>query len=532
MIVLAVNPQYAPFRFLPPWGQKPSRLPAPMRFAVIDLGFDAIQLGVVEADTSGNQRLLAREQASPGLGRGVLRTGLIQPTAFQSGLEALAWMAALVERHACTSLTAQGGAVLRTAANAGTFIDASAKLGIPLQVISGEEESRLLYEAVRHALPLPEEPAVLIGIEGGSTTLVWTAGARILASLQLPWGPQNLAEAMPTADPPGAEDLKRVRRSMRRLLKKAQRQLPEGLPSPGIGLGAQGWLPDLLELSGPGPDPGSERLLRLHRKAWRTGAQERAAHLGLEPGLAGVLHLGTCWTQSVLDWLGVSSVQALPVGRREGLLRMALKRAGASLPARRWAAVESLAARLDPDPDHSRHVGRLADQLFGDLRSELGLGDLERELLGCAARLHDIGLALAAKDHHKHGACLLQNAGLAGFRPREVELMAQLVRFHRGRAPSAERHEDHARLPPWHRATVEKLAAILRAADALDRGHRQAVQSVRMRLERDACQIHLQGTGDLRLELEGLQEKGALLFRLLDRPVRTLVSTGQPKGLP
>ena len=71
---------------------------------------------------------------------------------------------------------------------------------------------------------------------------------------------------------------------------------------------------------------------------------------------------------------------------------------------------------------------------------------------------------------------------------------------------------------------MEKLAAILRAADALDRSHRQAVQSVRVSLEAEEALLHIQGPGDLRPELESLQDKGLLLFRLLDRPVRTLVT--------
>jgi exopolyphosphatase/guanosine-5'-triphosphate,3'-diphosphate pyrophosphatase len=159
-----------------------------------------------------------------------------------------------------------------------------------------------------------------------------------------------------------------------------------------------------------------------------------------------------------------------------------------------------------------------------DLKTVFELGDPERELLGHAARLHDIGLSVAEKDHHKHGAYLIQNANLSGFWRKEAEIIAQVVRFHRGKPPSQDKHEGYAQLAPWHRTIVEKLAAILRTADALDRGHRQGVHSVRLSLELEEALLHIQGPGELRPELESLQEKGQLLFRLLDRPVRTLVT--------
>lgn len=499
-----------------------------MHIALIDIGFDAIQLGVFEADALGNQRTLAREQAQVSLGQGVLRTGGIDVEVFQSGLEALAWMAELLRRFPGSPPMVCGGAALRRAANGSHFVEESARLGLPIQVISGEEEARLLYEAVRHAFPLPLEPTVLISVEGGSTVLTWLAGELLLASISLPWGPLNLAEALPTADPPTAQDLKRVRRCLRKILKKASRLLPDPLPKAIKALGTQGWLQDLMTLGDSETVLESERLRCLHRKLWRMDTAARGVRFGVDPRHAAMLPVGASWVLALLDWLEVQEVQALPVGRREGLLRTALQRGGATDPPafeRQRESVETLATRLDPDPSHSRHVGCLADQLFGDLQASLDLGDEERELLGWAARLHDIGLSIAGKDHHKLGAGLVQTAVLAGFRPKEVELLAQLVRFHRGRAPSQERHEDFARLAPWHRSIVEKLAALLRAADALDRGHRQAVQAVRVRVELEACQLQVQGSGNLQPELEALQEKGALLFRLLDRPVRIQVST-------
>jgi exopolyphosphatase/guanosine-5'-triphosphate,3'-diphosphate pyrophosphatase len=224
-------------------------------------------------------------------------------------------------------------------------------------------------------------------------------------------------------------------------------------------------------------------------------------------------------------------VRCLPVGLREGMVWKALARGGMALPVladRRKASVEALAAKLDPDPGHSRHVQFLADRLFTDLQPHFDLGDPERELLGYACRLHDIGLSLSEKGHHKHGAYLIQNANLAGFWPSETETISQIVRYHRGKAPSLVLDEVFATLKPWTQHVVEKLAAILRVADALDRTRRQAVGEVRILPDGEELTLLIHGGGDLRPELESLQVKGKLLFKLLDRAVTVVVSEPKP----
>ncbi len=499
-----------------------------MRIAALDVGSNSFHLVVVEVDPMGNQRVLAREKAMVRLARGTGRGGAIAPEAFQEGLEALGLMAQVIEGFQCDTVMTCGTAALRDARNAEAFLAEATRIGLPIRVISGEEEARLIHLAVSHALPFPEGPVTLMDIGGGSTELTWVEGGRVRASTSIPLGLQRLADACPTSDPPTPADLKQVRRFIRKALKKVRKALPKDLPTPGLVLGTSGTLEDLARGAGAGTRFDLQGLRAFRKKLWSQPAEARL-RLGVQPKRAEVLHVGAAWAEGLLDWLGCRQVHHLPVGLREGMIWEALAHGGAAIPPlaeRRRASIEALAARLDPDPGHSRHVAHLADRLFLGLQPWFELGEREREWLQHAARLHDIGFSVAEKGHHKHGAYLLRAAPLPGFWPEEVEILAQVVRHHRGKAPHVDRHEAFQNLPPWHRDTVRKLSALLRAADALDRRRRQSVLDLSLAEADGVLTLRILGPGDLAPELEALDRKGALLVEVLDRPFRVVLEAG------
>ncbi len=497
-----------------------------MRIAAVDVGSNSIHMVVVEADPMGGQRVLARDKAMVRLARGEAKSGEIGPEAFRAGLEALTQMAKTIRDFGCETILACGTAALRDAKNAQAFLMEAEKLGISIQVISGEEEARLIHQAVSHAIPFPPEPVTLVDIGGGSTELTWVKGGRVAATISLPWGLQRLADAAQTANPPTAHDLKRLRRMIRRILKKARKDLPSELPEPALILGTSGTLEELAKGAAAGQAFSVEQLRDFTLKLWRVDAQQRVERLGVDPKRGEVLHVGALWALSLMEWLGAPPLRHLPVGLREGMIWEALKHGGAAIPPlaeRRRASIEQLASRLDPDPGHSRQVARLADELFISLQPHFELGDTERQWLAYASRLHDIGFSISEKGHHKHGEYLIRNAALPGFWPEEVELLAQVVRFHRGKPPHHAKHEAFRALAPWHRQVVRKLAAILRGADALDRRRRQAVQHLAIEVDDECLHLILDAAGDVDSETVAFLDKGALLGTLLDRRIEVTV---------
>src|SRR5262249_42707045 len=151
-------------------------------------------------------------------------------------------------------------------------------------------------------------------------------------------------------------------------------------------------------------------------------------------------------------------------------------------PADREAAINRFAAACTGEYElaHGKQVARLANRIFGQIAELFHLNPDDLPLLETAARLQDVGYLINYDQHHKHSYHLILNSRLAGFRPRELELIANIARYHRGARPKA-KHANFRQLAPEDQRRVEQLAAILRLAGGLDRSHSQQVKDVTVR---------------------------------------------------
>ena len=139
--------------------------------------------------------------------------------------------------------------------------------------------------------------------------------------------------------------------------------------------------------------------------------------------------------------------------------------------------VVALAEQYDYEVEHSHQDARLALRIF-DLTADLhGLDDEYRDLLLYAAILHDIGYWYDYEDHHKHAFRMIMEADLPELTAREKLIVANVARYHRSAWPKP-KHKGFVALDPDDRDSVTRLAAILRFADGLDRGHTNAVEDL------------------------------------------------------
>ena len=192
---------------------------------------------------------------------------------------------------------------------------------------------------------------------------------------------------------------------------------------------------------------------------------------------------------------------------------------------RRFDAAHALARRFGQLDAHENHVAALALQLFDALAELHHFEPADRDLLFAAAIVHDVGRAVAASAHHKHGAYVVRNAGLPGWRPEEIERIAALVRYHRKAMPKPT-HPEWANATAPERAKIEGLAALLRIADGLDRRHLAVVTSIAATVGPVQVALTLGALQDVTPEIEAARFKADLFERTFGR---TLALTAEQR---
>jgi exopolyphosphatase/guanosine-5'-triphosphate,3'-diphosphate pyrophosphatase len=223
--------------------------------------------------------------------------------------------------------------------------------------------------------------------------------------------------------------------------------------------------------------------------------RDRSAVPGLSPDRADIIVAGLAIIDRVLDRLQVNLVQVHNRGVRDGLLLTMIDQSlGPGTSANlhdREASIERLAKSAGSELEHGRHVAHLAGLIFSQLTDVFKLDPLDRPLLETAARLQDVGYLIDYDKHHKHSYHLILNSRLAGFQPHELELIANVARYHRGAAPRR-KHKHFRQLSPRDRRKVRQLAAILRVAGGLDRSNTQQVQGLIVRHHGGTTEIRVQ----------------------------------------
>jgi exopolyphosphatase/guanosine-5'-triphosphate,3'-diphosphate pyrophosphatase len=164
------------------------------------------------------------------------------------------------------------------------------------------------------------------------------------------------------------------------------------------------------------------------------------------------------------------------------------------------ASAEALGHRYRFDRDHGQHVARLATRLFDELRAEHGLGDRERLLLQVSGLLHDVGVYVSLRAHHKHSQYILAASQIFGLSNEETAIVSNIARYHRRGLPQ-DSHVPFIALDRTDRLIVNKLGALLRLVNALDAEHAQKVRDVRLVRRGSNWVLELDGDGDLTMEL-------------------------------
>ena len=499
------------------------------RMAAIDIGSNSIHMIVVAAEPTGGYRVLGREREMVRLGKTGFAGGALSEAAIRDGLEALIKMTTLARLKGAERVIAVATSAVREAANGADFLSrVKAQTGLDVQLLTGVEEGRLIYRAVREVVDLGPGPAAIVDVGGGSTEWIATRGGEIEQVVSLALGSLRCAVEL-KGDPPTDASVDRLRRRIQRRLAEAVPRAPVERLVATSGTAAAAadlvdWFADRpwKDLSGGLREVRAKDLVQLVERL-RPLRRRQIADL---PPVGGPrsdsLFAGAVLLQELIAHAGVDRFQVSDRALREGLVLAAL---GQPIPAAdepedlRRRQVLQLAERAESVYRHNLQSARLAVRLFDVTASVHGLGAREREWLEYAALLHDIGYSIHYRGHHKHAYYLITNAVLDAFDQREIEIIAHAARYHRGAPPKAS-HPTLAALKPWQQRTIRKLAALLRLADALDRTHASRVDEIYCSIRGDRVTLEVLSRYDVGLELEAARERGRFFEKVFDCRLR------------
>jgi len=439
-----------------------SRMQNGTLLAAVDLGSNSFRLEIGRLDFGHIQRVeYLKETVRQGNGLDDARN--LTPEAMERGWACLARFAERLAGFGPRQVRAVATQTLREARNRDVFLERAREvLGFPIDVISGREEARLIYQGVAHLLPQSDEKRLVVDIGGRSTELILGRHyqAEVMESYRVgsvAWSMKYFPEGQFT---PAAFE---------RAVVAAQAVLDEALAAyaPGtweVAYGSSGTIGavgDVLAAAGHEEGVVTRRgLLWLEAQLLQARSAERVRLPGLKEDRRPVIGGGLSVLRAVFDLLGIETLHTAQGALRHGVLYDMLDREHAETDLR-TRSVARLAAKFEADPAQAERVGRVACTLFRQLCAAMPAGELQRHerKLAWAAQLHEIGTLISHSDAHKHGAYILDNADAPGFAQSELHRLSLLVLGHRGKLRKLE--ADFSDTLLMHQLACLRIAVIL-----------------------------------------------------------------------
>jgi exopolyphosphatase / guanosine-5'-triphosphate,3'-diphosphate pyrophosphatase len=404
--------------------------------AAVDLGSNSFRLEIGRLEQGHIQRVeYLKETVRQGNGLDEARN--LRTEAMERGWACLARFAERLAGFPPGQVRAVATQTLREARNRDAFLDRAHQiLGFPIDVISGREEARLIYQGVAHLLPQSDEKRLVVDIGGRSTELILGqhANAQVMESYRVgsvAWSMRYFADGQftPTA-------FERAEIAAQAVLDEAVSSYASGHWEAAYGSsGTIGAVADVLAASGQGQGAISrEGLDWLLTQLVQARSADRVRLPGLKDDRRAVIGGGVSVLRAVFSLLGIRRMQPAEGALRHGVLYDMLDREHADTDVR-TTTVRRLAVKFDADAAQAERVGRVAGMFLRQLRPADSAQDLQRHLreLEWAARLHEIGSLISHSDYHKHGAYILDNADAPGFSQPELHRLSLLVLGHRGK---------------------------------------------------------------------------------------------------
>ncbi len=485
--------------------------------AAIDVGSNAMRLVVGRLGYDDKLETLENLRLPVRLGQDAFSQGHIGEMTAQQMLDAFIRFRKVADDYGAERIRAVATSAMREAENSDILRDRIARTtGIGIEIISGEEEARLIHLAVANAINLKGKYAMLIDIGGGSVEVTLSRGNNILSTESYNMGTVRLLQKLgkkPSSVP--FDEL--VREYAAATKRRIQREI--GDEKLDLCAGTGGNIEEMGVLRRKLFKRNSEREITLDElghlidELSRMTVKQRMRRFKLKPDRADVILPASIVLKIIAQEARVKEVKIPNVGLKDGIL-FDLAQSIGTLPQpspreQVWTSAMRLGEKYQFDAEHGELVARLAGSLFEQTQPLHNLDRGDKLLLEVAALLHDIGHFIGTLDHDKHAYYIMQANPLIGLTERGQAIVANVMRYHRKSMPGAQ-DENFRALDSADRLAVIKLSALLRLADAMDVSHTRRVKNVRMKQSRKKWFLKLEGADGLSLENWALAKRRSM----------------------
>lgn len=506
-----------------------------MKLAAIDIGTNSIHMIVVEANHKRSFDILEREKEMAKLGVGVFASNRLSDRAFNTGIETISRYVQLAEKLGVDEIITAATSAIREARNGEDFLDEVVnRTGLSPRIISGKEEARLIFLAVRNSIALENDNALVFDIGGGSTEVVVGNREQILFKESMKLGVLRLLDMFEDKGSIGTEAQGVLKAHINFLAQKTLDKAKKNNFKRVIG--TSGTIRTLGEAAHIAAEDESMQSVnaeivqlkdieKLTEKLLEINREKRAEIDGISEKRSDAIHLGGILLIELLQMAGMKEITLCEASLREGMILDYLEKHSQQVPTfaeykdLRSRKVAQLAHKYESDWQQKSHVANLALQIFDQTKELHEYGDFERELLQYAALLCDIGQYISFRKHHKHSRYLIGKINPRGFTDEEVLLLGHLARYHRKAEPT-EKHKKFKKLSKLQRRQVRILSGILRIADGLDKTKNQLVKDVSCQISAKELSIMVSGEEDFKLEIWAAQRECQVLAKALEREIR------------
>jgi exopolyphosphatase/guanosine-5'-triphosphate,3'-diphosphate pyrophosphatase len=439
-----------------------------MMFAAVDLGSNSFRLHIGHYD--GDTIRVVKSARDPiRLGAGLDENNFLTPQAMRVAIESLSRFGALLASYDLDAVRVVATNTLRIAVNAAEFLpQAEAAIGYPVEIISGEEEGRLIYFGVACTMGAPDDRRLVLDIGGGSTEMVVGRGQDIRVVESFSTGSVSHSNAFFADGRIDAANFEAAIVSARGYFEDAGPMYRQQVWDTAYGTsGTIRAIAEAIAKNGMG-DGGVtlESLEALKKRLIRFGQVDRIQLAGLKPERAAVITGGVAVLIGVMKEAGIARLQPVEAGLRLGVLWDLHLRA--TRRDRRDQSVRNFMQRMGVDAPRAQSTADIASTLHARLRGN----DALSRLLYWSGLLHAVGQAVSHSGYHKHGAYMIENADLSGFTRREQRLVSQLVLAQKGNLRKLDRATGDA---DFMRAVLALRLAVIFLHGRPSLGHLQQI---------------------------------------------------------